>query len=360
MIPPRQAEAEAAQADLAFQMALAQVGAGTLEDALELWQYLDPNDLAGTAEAWLEAAVHLILTRRRLSRDLGMAYYRLVRALRTGKTVRDPFKPDPPYVTIDMLRNEFAALVQDIDVAHSPGGEGDQDDLDDETELLAEDDDGDTEVDEDTSVDETDRILLEELEELAQAELEAERETEEAIRRDLAFLGPNGLQATLVDLEEDDRQEQKYAEAVQTAGARVAASAERHALNGGRGSVFHYSQLDKRVLGFARVSLSGDPCHFCAMLISRGAKYRSERSGSLDSEGDLYHDNCRCIAVPIFSESQYETSPAYEQNRILQGLWKKGMSLQEWRHLIDAGRRSGDAPWVIKRGPDAPDQESGK
>lgn len=50
------------------------------------------------------------MTRRARSRDLAMAYYRLVRALRTGTTIADPRRPEPRYVTLDMLRREFAAL----------------------------------------------------------------------------------------------------------------------------------------------------------------------------------------------------------------------------------------------------------
>ena len=43
------------------------------------------------------------MTRRARSRDLAMAYYRLVRALRTGTTIADPRKPEPAYVTLDLL-----------------------------------------------------------------------------------------------------------------------------------------------------------------------------------------------------------------------------------------------------------------
>ena len=111
------------------------------------------------------------------------------------------------------------------------------------------------------------------------------------------------------------------------------------------------------VVGWARVSLSGDPCYFCAMLISRGAVYKTNASGTFDSSGDIYHTNCRCVAVPIYSTSQFETDPRYQQSRDLAAMWRTGMSLKEWRSLIDGNRQSGEATWI--RQADDPAQVAG-
>lgn len=353
-------EAEARAADLAFQVALAQIGAGTVEDALALWRNLDPTDVAATTEGWLTRAVRLILGRRRISRDLAMAYYRLARALRTGKTIADPFHPEPTYVTLGDLRRQFRELVADIDYIHQPqneaaqaaataaaGGDGAQTGdefggLGPQAEPKAEDGDND-------------RIQLEQIERLREEEMRLETEAEKAAQRDLEQLGPIAMRGRLRDVKPDTTlqdAQQRVSEENRKAGARVAASSERLVLNGGRGSVWSYAGRDKRVVAWARVSLSGNPCHFCAMLISRGAIYKSEAAATY-SDGDLYHDNCHCIAVPIYSKAQYETDPRFDQNRELERLWPivtKGYggtdARNAWRRYIEGARRSGDATWV--------------
>lgn len=366
-------EAEARAADVAFQVALAQIGAGTIEDALAVWREMDPTDVQATTQKWLARAVNLILGRRRISRDLAMAYYRLARALRTGKTIADPFRPEPPYVTLGDLRREFAGLVEEIDYIHqpTPQSEAAQSAATDAAEPLEDEDDAWdedwTEVDTEPAEDDDERILNEEIEALREEELRREAEAEKAAERDLAQLGPVLLQARVIDLNPDETTltdaEQLLAEEYRKAGSRVAASSERIVLNGGRGSVYAYGEKDARVIGWVRVSLSGNPCSFCAMLISRGLAYKSE-GGASKGKGttvrdgqvlDAYHDNCRCIAVPIYSLAQYETDPRFDQNRKLDELWKARIkdrfsgneARNEWRRLIDGGRRSNDAPWVI-------------
>lgn len=103
-------QAEADQASVAFQVALTQIGAGTVEEALKLWQAVPVTARTATSTAWLRRAITLVMTRRRMSRDLARAYFRLARALRTGTTVADPYHREPTYVTLDVLRREFAGL----------------------------------------------------------------------------------------------------------------------------------------------------------------------------------------------------------------------------------------------------------
>src|SRR5690606_8283396 len=131
-LPTGATRAEAASA--AAQLALAQTGVGTVAEALALWASVTPARPAPTAERCLNQAIQLLLTRRRQSRDLAMAYYRLVRPLRTGSTVADPTLPSPRYVTLEVLRNEFRELVGDAesDLPDGPLPEGDGSDLDEE------------------------------------------------------------------------------------------------------------------------------------------------------------------------------------------------------------------------------------
>lgn len=58
------------------------------------------------------------------------------------------------------------------------------------------------------------------------------------------------------------------------------------------------------------------------MLISRGAEYKSAAAAwKRTSDGNRYHDHCRCIAVPIFTNEAFDAS-RFDQNRELQALWK--------------------------------------
>ena len=332
-------ETEARAADIAFQVALAQVGAGTIEEALAAWSALDPTDVQATTDRWLTRAVNLILGRRRMSRDLAMGYYRLVRALRTGSTIADPFRPDPEYVTLGQLRRQFRLLVEELDWMHggpAPTGA----------------DEPDEEVD-------TQRVLTEVMDGLREEELANEAAAEQAAIKDLQFLGPKALDAKTAKISPDDTvgdTDALVASEYRKAGARVAKSSERLAMNGGRGSVYTYGEKDIRAIAWVRVSLSGDPCSFCAMLISRGINYKSARTAGFDSDGDLYHDNCHCVAVPIFSEAQFLTDPRFDQNRVLRDLWDEEVkgkysgneARNAWRRLIEEGRRSGKAHWIEK------------
>ncbi|MEU9605451.1 hypothetical protein [Streptomyces sp. NPDC048057] len=352
--PARQAEAD--RASLAFQTALTQIGAGTVAEALSLWEDVPATSRASTAASWLRRAITLVMGRRRQSRDLARAYYRLARALRTGTTVADPYHPEPTYITLDVLRDEFAALTGGVErpqegrtdsapteetdspssAATSEPGEADEGALDDPD--LAEEE-------------ELDRILIEEIEGLREAEERIEREAEEELRTVLEALGPANLQKKVDKIDSARSADEVDAlrdRAHREAGARQAAAAERVAMNGGRSTVWAHGQRDKRVVGYIRLSLSGTPCGWCAMLISRGAVYRSaEGSGAMASGivtfGDLdkYHDNCHCYADPVFSREQYNRSSAYELNRRYEELWPevtRGLAgkaaVAAWRRFI--------------------------
>ena len=56
------------------------------------------------------------------------------------------------------------------------------------------------------------------------------------------------------------------------------------------------------------------------MLISRGAVYKTAKSAG---ESDQYHDNCHCVAVPVFFLEHYESSDLFALNRELDDLWQE-------------------------------------
>jgi hypothetical protein len=111
-------------------------------------------------------------------------------------------------------------------------------------------------------------------------------------------------------------------------------------MDGARGQVWSLAQRDPRVIGYVRLSRSGTPCGWCAMLISRGPVYKSQRTAEY-ADGDKYHDNCHCYAEPVYGREQYGDSALYALNRRYEQLWPqvtKGLrgkaALSAWRRFI--------------------------
>lgn len=97
-------------------------------------------------------------------------------------------------------------------------------------------------------------------------------------------------------------------------------AAVRHAMNGGRNATDNIVNLDRKILGFARVTDS-NPCYFCALLASRGtvfgkgsfvasdAKFVANPNGAKDLPDGYVdiakvHDHCRCQLRPVYAKSQ--------------------------------------------------------
>lgn len=90
------------------------------------------------------------------------------------------------------------------------------------------------------------------------------------------------------------------------------AEAHRIIMAGSRGTIIESSSADGGAIGWRRVS-DGDPCTFCAMLVSRGPAYLSDAnalknanapSGWLGAHGnaDPYHPNCACTVEPVYGD----------------------------------------------------------
>lgn len=346
----RAAQAEADAASIAFQTALTQIGVETVEEAMALWRRVPPSQTGEVSAAWLRRAIRMVMTRRGQSRDLAMAYYRLVRALRTGTTVADPYNPEPPYVRLRDLREEFALLAG----TRAPTGPVTLPEVDDPepAEELEPESDTDPEVDDDDDDDESDRLLKEEIErleaELERNEREAEREAETALKA----LGPENLKKKLREIDDSrpgSEVDAEREEARRQAGARQAAAAARIVRNGARSTLWSATRGDKRAIGYVRLSRTGTPCGFCAMLISRGVAYKTARTagGGQYDDGDKYHDNCNCYAEPVFSMEEYENGERFALNRRYASEWPKvteGLggrdALNEWRSHIRRQQRA--------------------
>lgn len=87
------------------------------------------------------------------------------------------------------------------------------------------------------------------------------------------------------------------AEAKRNAQGSMAGAVYRHTLGGGRRVVDLSAIANPDSIGWRRVA-DGSPCKWCAMLVTRGPAYRSERSAG---EGRKYHNKCGCTVEEVFS-----------------------------------------------------------
>lgn len=339
-----EAAAEAAAAAAAFQAALLRLGIKAIAEAIRRWAKMPATKAAEQADEWLEDSVRLVMTDRSRSRELAVAYYRLARALRTGTTIPDPYDPIPKVVTLGQLRREFALLTESVaDTTPEPVSQPSDSAPKPVTAITPTEDtptpnresqggpDGD---DVEIPIEDLEGITEDGDEEAEQLEREAEQEA----RIVLAALGPNSLKRRVAEIDTSrpaDEVDQLRDVAHAKAGSRQAAATDRLVKNGARHTVTSLAERDKRAIGYVRVSQTGTPCGFCAMLISRGIFYYSSkavaegktadapsvRRGEAE-EGDQYHDNCNCVAEPVYSSSEYRNSPVYAINREYTQLWK--------------------------------------
>lgn len=329
--PARHAEAD--RVELAYKWALAQIGVQTAAEAVSLWFQEVPPTKTASRSRWLGLAVRLILTRRARARDLAIAYYRLVRALRTDATIQTPADKGTS-VSLEKLRTDFESVLDQIDPATTSAGATPA--PSDDPAGLNETPDGLSSVEPALDFeDDDDRILLEEIAEL-EAEIERQdREAEAEAQRLLQQLGMQNLLDKLnaindeIEVREADR---LRAEALQEAAARQAAVAARITMNAARGLTYNLADTDRRVLGWARYSTTGTPCGWCAMLISRQVLYKSKATASVLKNDDgnrpgetgdqnKFHDNDYCIAIPVFDTVQMD-SDIFALNRELDKLWQ--------------------------------------
>lgn len=73
-------------------------------------------------------------------------------------------------------------------------------------------------------------------------------------------------------------------------------------LTGGRATIENWARKDTRAIGWRRVS-DGNPCAFCAMLVTRGPVYTSkDRAGLSSKTGGKYHAHCGCTVEVVYGD----------------------------------------------------------
>jgi hypothetical protein len=160
----------------------------------------------------------------------------------------------------------------------------------------------------------------------------------ERARVSVIVTGPVEVERQLPDLQASQRG------LVSSTGAAV-----RIAADGGRDGVVEAVRLDDRALGYARKTDS-KPCHFCALLASRGAVYKRDSfdQASQRFSGDgvaKTHDNCQCTMRPVYDEDDDLDAEATEFLRIYSDV-TEGLAGQpaEMRKAFRRAYENRDAP----------------
>lgn len=331
-------EAEASKASAEYHKALALIGIKSIEEAIAFW------DDSGS-QRWLDDTTEAVMAQRNDARDLTYAWYRLVRALATGSTIALPTEGRPPEsVTLSSLREEFDAAIEHVTSrTRAPAN--------DRSTEVSDRVNPDGEAPEAPEATTGDRgIPVEVIPNLREIESTIDLAARKALIEDLADAGPAALKRgskkedTSKPAKEVDK---KRSTASGKAAVRQASVAQNSAMNGGRSTATNLRKKDKRVVGWVRISKTGSPCDFCAMLMSRGVIYKDEKSAGMmqPNEEDLFHPNCYCVAEPIFAMRQYHEDPKYDLNRELNKAYKSVTK----DYTTPAAKRSAWREWVTKR-----------
>lgn len=109
---------------------------------------------------------------------------------------------------------------------------------------------------------------------------------------------------------------------------------DRHVTNAGRDTITENIKKDKQAVGWQRLSSTGSPCYFCAMLISRGPVYKSKKQASFQS-----HDTCHCFPEPMYIKGDWAPVATNTAD-----LWKKATKGLSGKDAINAFRRAWERP----------------
>jgi hypothetical protein len=139
---------------------------------------------------------------------------------------------------------------------------------------------------------------------------------------------------------------------MQAAQVNSTGAAVRQSLKGARNVTANVVKFDRRVLGYARYT-DTNPCHFCALLASRGAVYSKESFAEADASFtsnpkavevprdyvriSKVHNNCRCTLRPVYSKSQEFDADAKHYRQQWKNVWDEykyespDVIVQKWR-----------------------------
>lgn len=311
---------EASQASLVFHASLIRLGFEATLDALELWEDVQtqPARIAASVGRFVARILSVLGGNRKAARRLALSYTVYHRALLTGYTLgegtsanvrdlRESFYTEVAQATPGLLEDDRSLV--DVDGVQVTGPPSSSDFV--------------------VNVEPLPVLPIDELDDEAEDQLIAQ--IKNSAQRSLQKKSSAAGSADETDFKRD----QAHTEA----GSLAAGAVQRGVLNGGREVVDGIAKDDKRVIAFVRVSGTGTPCGWCAMLLSRGPVYRSEKSAETQADGRKYHDNCACYAIPLYSTEEYDEDPRFDLNRELSDDWARETRGLGGKRAVTAFRR---------------------
>lgn len=116
---------------------------------------------------------------------------------------------------------------------------------------------------------------------------------------------------------------------------KIEGAVDKMVLDTGRNTVADNVIRDEKAHGFARQGRA-DCCAFCAMLISRGAVYKTRESAEFrSSDGRAYHDHCHCTVDPFWGPAHKPTA----QEHLLREQWDQYTRGYSGTDALNAFRR---------------------
>jgi hypothetical protein len=349
------------------QAAQARLGLAAAYLSLVEWDTVSSFNAATTSAAWLTRSLRAIAAIRKMSRRLAISYYQLSRALETGRTLGVPEGSTDDDVTLGELRENFRNNA--LDVAALPSTETPSSDPDirwfentlEELDSRGEENArsirlADVPVDpliqnllDVEGSDDSKSIQVDRFDWITEMTLD---DVEDIFRSVLRKQAVDHMDDAVKNIRTDEDLTPDLAigkiEVIHaSAGSIGSGLVDAIGMDGGREVIADAIQKDRLVKSVAR-GTSSDPCHFCAMLASRGFVYRNEKSAGLSEEIEKFHVNCHCF--PIVRWTRETELP--ELNRYFQEKWAevtRGYSGNEarkaWRRWIYAQRKANpDAP----------------
>ncbi|MFJ6622328.1 hypothetical protein ACIQOW_32700 [Kitasatospora sp. NPDC091335] len=251
---------------------------------------VEAREVAGSLSELEAAYAAAVRESAAASYALSVAFYRLVRALETGRVIGGPgYRPG---ASLGSLWSDFNTLTG------TRTGSGPRTPL---------------------PVDVRNPFPAADLEREAKRAAEAFRhqvgDRVERHERERAGRGSSALDdAELIAWEKE------FLESLKTGGSGAGGMLVQDA---GRDAIHSALQDDPGAIGYYRKT-DASPCYFCALMAGRGAIYKSKRTAAFGA-----HPYCHCQAVPIFSR-RYQLPAANDR---FSRMWRDfgGGSLADWR-----------------------------
>lgn len=319
----------AAQARLGFSIAF-------LSNAS--WAAVQAANPARAGSKWADTVAAAVVEAQELSAALAATYYQLARAIEIGVTLGVPRSEAEP--TLGAYRDDFLTQVVAVAVL------GDATDTTPLHALVS----GSEELDRLDIMPSVQRFLDEMDESTDATAIRVDpynwptfRDDENLVADALYGKAVDPLVKQVKQIRQDKESADQVGE-IETVhankGSIGAGNADQLVMHAGRAVIEQAQVKDKRVLKYAR-GTGANPCHFCAMLASRGFVYASRKTAmSTYRTGGMrsYHPNCHCFPIARWSEA----SPLPQLNQEFTALWNKEIrgkysgkaALKQWRRII--------------------------